>query len=94
MCPGLCLEVGAGETAGSQSLDLGCLCLHALLTSPLSCNNFKKARFYLFWVLFFVSEMKYIFPLKWRFGKKNVWIILVLFHFSLKAVAQEALIWE
>lgn len=38
--------------------------------------------------------MKYIFPVKWRFGKKNVWIILVLFHFSLKAVAQEALIWE
>lgn len=38
--------------------------------------------------------MESIFPLKWRFGKKTVWITLILFHFSLKAVAQEALIWE
>lgn len=29
-----------------------------------------------------------------RFGEKSAWIISVLFHFSLEAVAQKAFIWE
>ena len=56
-------------------------------------QGFKKVSSFFSSFFLFLKYSK-ISALRWRFGEKSVWIISVLFHSSLEAVAQKAFIWE